>query len=323
LFVCSRKASSSCPDLALGFAFEPALDDPRRHNGVICDLVVVTALFGAVDSLQVYDDTSVTFEWSCMFAFMNRDAAEAIGVKQGVTSGALPMHSYWNIVVLEDEDMPFGSDPSENGRNSRAPKMLGHRAFRFARTMLYVDSKLKIMQYEKLLLFAEVFLIQAHAAWISPKHPKRLSAYSEAKCAHKLELVGDIALEQMSVYESNGFPPEPEHSGGPGLIEGEWHLRDLNRPESEMIGCEWFREFQHWGHRRDQLSFNYVVWSLFHNDTTVDALYRMQNPAFSYARYQPHKLLKHVAHAKWYQEKQKRNVSSEVCVAEATEENYF
>jgi hypothetical protein len=30
------------------------------------------------------------------------------------------------------------------------------------------------------------------------------------------------------------------------LTVSEWHLRDLPRPESEIIGCE-TREFQRWG----------------------------------------------------------------------------
>jgi hypothetical protein len=59
-----------------------------------------------------------------------------------------------------------------------------------------------------------------------------------------------------------------------------------------MIGCEWFREFQHWGHRHDELSFNYVVWSLFaKNGTTKRTTKRTTNgdvssdPAFLYATY--------------------------------------
>jgi hypothetical protein len=307
----ARRASSSCPDLAPGFVFEPALDDPRRHKGVFCDTVVVTALFGTVDSLQVYNDTSVHFNQTCLFAFLNKEASEAIGVSAGVPFGALPMYSFWNIVVLGDEDLPFGPAQSENSRNSRVPKMLGHRAFRFARKMFYVDSKLKILQLEILLLFADVNLIQENAAWVSPRHPKRLSAYTEAKCAQKLGLVGDIAVEQMALYKSKGFPSAPEQSGGPGLIEGEWHIRDLSRPESEMIGCEWFREYQHWGHRRDQLSFNYVAWSLFQNGTSDEAAWRKQNPPFVYTKYSTRGLLQNVAHAEWYMKS--RKVSSEVC----------
>jgi hypothetical protein len=78
---------------------------------------------------------------ACFFAFMNAEAANAIGIESGVSSGILlPMYSYWNIVILEDVQLPFGPHPSENHRNSLVPKMLGHRAFRFARVMLYVDS---------------------------------------------------------------------------------------------------------------------------------------------------------------------------------------
>jgi hypothetical protein len=50
-----------------------------------------------------------------------------------------------------------------------------------------------------------------------------------------------------------------------------------------MIGCEWIREFQYWGHRHDDLSFNYVVWSLFANGITNSVV--PSDPVFLYATY--------------------------------------
>jgi hypothetical protein len=301
LLGCSRKASSSCPELAPGFAFEPAMDDPRRIEGHMCDDAVgFTVLLGTNDSLQVPDDTSVPHGRTCWFAFMNAEAADAIGVKAGAPFGPLPMYSMWNIIVLDDAQLPFGPDPSENSRNSQALKMLGHRAFRIGRVMVYLDNKLKILSQGKLGEFVVANLISPRAAWVSPHHPQRLSAYTEAQCTPKLGLVDDRALEQMTMYRSKSFPSAPAQRGGPGLIEGEWHLRDLSRPESAMIGCEWFREFEYWGHRHDQLSFNYVVWSLFANATTNDAV--PSNPAFLYPTHNA---------ATWYSKS--HNSSSIIC----------
>ena len=66
-----------------------------------------------------------------------------------------------------------------------------------------------------------------------------------------------------------GMPPGVPGSVGPrtvapGLVEGEWHLRDLEAPEGEALGTGWYEEFLKWRHihRRDQLSFNYVAWKL-------------------------------------------------------------
>jgi hypothetical protein len=316
---CSRKASSSCPELATGFVFEPALDDPRGLNGLICDKVVITVLFGAADSLQVDNVTSAfSSVHTCGFAFLNAEAADAIGVKAGVPFGPLPMYSLWNIIVLDNAQLPFGPDPRENSRNSQAVKMLAHRAFRFARVMVYLDSQLKVLPQGKLgefvdadsqqpqvLLqgtlgeFVNTNLISRSAAWVSPHHTQRLSAYTEAQCRHNREPVGNRALEQMAIYKSKSFPSAPAQRGGPGLIEGEWHLRDLRRPESAMIGCEWFREFESWGHRHGQLSFNYAVWSLFTNATNNDAV--PSNPAFLYPTH----------NATWYMKSP--NSSSIIC----------
>jgi hypothetical protein len=85
----------------------------------------------------------------------------------------------------------------------------------------------------------------------------------------------------MTMYKAKGFPSASVEHGGPGLIEDEWHVRDLMRPESEIIGCEWFREFQYWGHPDDGLSFNYVMWSLFVNATSKGVV--PSDPAFVYA----------------------------------------
>jgi hypothetical protein len=278
---CSRKASASCPELVPAFAFKPALDDPRRLMGSKCDIVVVTTLFGT-DTLP--ETTIKPRGPSCQFAFVNQETANALGIEPHLAYDALPMHSMWNIVILDDAQLPFGPHPSENMRNSRAIKMLAHRGFRFANVMIYFDNQLGILKTEKVRDLVDANLVSRSAAWVSPHHPMRQSAYSEAQCAHdSIDLVGDKKLEQMAVYKSKGFPPAPAQYGGPGLIEGGWHLRNLRRLESDKIGCEWFREFQYWGHRHDELSFNYVVWSLFANGTANGVV--PSDPVFLYATY--------------------------------------
>jgi hypothetical protein len=217
---------------------------------------------------------------------VNREAAKSLGIKRRVAYDTLPYHSMWNIVILDDSQLPFGPDPSEYSRNSRAIKMLAHRGFRFAKTMLYIDSQqVGILKLENMGSFADDNLASRNAAWASPHHPLRQSVYSEAQCAahDSLDLVSNKTKvsEQMAMFKAKGFPSASVEHGGPGLIEGGWYLRDLRRPESEMIGCEWFREFQYWGHPQDELSFNYVVWSLFANATTDGVV--PSDPAFAYA----------------------------------------
>jgi hypothetical protein len=282
---CSREASSSCPELAPAFVFEPALDDPRRIGGSMCAGVMVTTLLGTNDTLPV---ASYPLHGRlCWFAFVNREAARALGIKKRrVAYDTLPYHSMWNIVVLDDAQLPFGPDSSEYSRNSRAIKMLAHRGFRFAKTMLYIDSQqVDILKLENMGGLVDENLASQNAAWASPHHPLRQSAYSESHCALKdsLDHVADKdrSLKQMAMYKAKGFPSASAEHGGPGLIEGGWHLRNLTRPESKIIGCKWFSEFEHWGHPDDELSFNYVVWSLFANGTSKDVV--PSDPAFIYA----------------------------------------
>jgi hypothetical protein len=296
---CSREASSSCPELVPAFTFRPALDDPRRLMGSKCDVVVVTTLFG----IETLPDTSPkTRGSSCRFAFVNQETANALGIEPRLAYDTLPMHSVWNIVILDDAQLPFGPDPKENSRNSRAIKMLAHRGFRFANVMLYFDNQLGILKTEKVRGLVDMNLLSRSAAWVSPHHPIRQSAYSEAQCAHdSIDHVEEKVLEQMASYKAKGFPSAPAQHGGPGLIDGGWHLRNLRRPESDMIGCEWFREFQYWNHCHDELSFNYVVWSLFANGTTNGVV--PSDPDFLYATY----------NESWYTDTEARQASPKIC----------
>jgi hypothetical protein len=122
--------------------------------------------------------------------------------------------------------------------------MLAHRGFRFARIMLYIDSQqVDILKLENMGSLADENLASQNAAWASPHHPLRQSAYSEAQCAahDSLDLVNDKAkvLEQMTLYKAKGFPLASAEHGGPGLMDGTWHLRNLRRP-NRIIGCAWF-----------------------------------------------------------------------------------
>jgi hypothetical protein len=112
---------------------EPALDDPKRLDGLVCEKVVVMTLFGTNTniSLQVFTRNGSSVR-SCFFAFLNQEAANAIGVEANVSSDSLllPMYSYWNIVVLDDDaQLTFGphlnEDSNHRNLNSLVLKMLG------------------------------------------------------------------------------------------------------------------------------------------------------------------------------------------------------
>jgi len=187
----------------------------------------------------------------------------------------------WDLVVLPTAMLPF----EDASLNSRVPKMLLHRLFGSAAYALYVDAKLRFKPHSLVKLWtfvSEQLAAQAATggnspfraapsnpapketpAWVSPKHPARKSMFEEARCVSKLGLGSPAAIQrQVDAYTAEGLPEGPLEAGGAGLIEGEWHLRDLGSVDQAIIGCGWLQEFMKRGHKRDQLSFNYVVWKL-------------------------------------------------------------
>lgn len=274
------RRDAACDAAVPAFRFNPALDAPSHNGGKRCTLVVVTALLGnAGDSLDAHDDQMqrlFDFERkiglsSCWFAFVDEGAAKRhLAVKRGLVSTHAPKRSdyggeihrfgVWTMVILSKEMMPFGD--SERGKNSRIPKMLGHRAFRAAKYMLYADAKLRFKNIENPWLLLHRGLVVPKASWVSPRHPYRSSAFEEAHCVHLLGLAPDAVLDQMRSYEEAGL------TSAVGLVEGEWHLRDLRDARSGRLGCDWFNEFVKWGHERDQISFPFVLWNIRRQEIT-------------------------------------------------------
>ena len=275
----NSSSKAKCNAMVPGFQFVPALDAPSRNEGKRCTFVVVTALLGDRDKLASYDAEMhrlQSFERkiamsSCWFAFVDAAAAEEhLRGKWRSTPKDAPqrmakgnaMHRFgiWNMIILQKEILPFGD--AEKGKNSRIPKMLGHLAFQNAHYMLYVDAKLRVKAIENpwLLLYNE--LVLPKVSWVSPKHPERSNVFEEARCVHLLGLATDNVLDQMRLYQKVGLPYSA------GLVEGEWHLRDLRDARSGQLGCEWFKEFVKWGHNRDQTSFPFALWNIQRQHTT-------------------------------------------------------
>ena len=264
-----------CSHLAPEFVFDPPLDDPSRHNGLGCDLVVVTSLFGSTrDTLHIiYQENLRAFEakyglHSCWFAFVDAASLRRLenqGKLVSQKNSDLMSFSAWSIVYVSPEMMPSSSTTSVLA--SRLPKMLGHRAFATAAYMLYLDAKLSIdegVDVWRLVLHN----VEKPAAWYSPRHSKRTSPYAEARCVHILGLASDEVVYQMRQYYQEGLPYTSSEDWGK-LIEGEWHLRNLHDSRSSEIGCKWYEEFEKWGQPRDQVSFNYVLWWLEQKHTNI------------------------------------------------------
>ena len=122
-------------------------------------------------------------------------------------------------------------------------------------------------------------------AWIAPVHPSRYTLSQEALCVYLLGLAPiNVIHEQIGLYHGEQYPmKERADSGGPGLLEGEWHFRDLRQPSATNIGNLWFSQFATWLkiHHRDQLSANYAIWK----SGALDSKARASNGTFMYADY--------------------------------------
>jgi hypothetical protein len=206
--------------------------------------------------------------YSCWIAFVDEEAAKQhLGDKfQEKSSCGMPnatRFGIWNMVVIPQDAFPF--PVNQTAKNSRVPKMLIHRAFNHADHLIYMDSKLVWKDYHDIWPHIMKYANEPNLGWVSPHHPSRHSVFEEARCVHIVGLANDEVIYQMRRYFQEGMPSG--HGEAPfGLIEGEWHYRNLKSRVSSKIGCDWFREFSSWNHRRDQLSFNYILWKNWKSD---------------------------------------------------------
>jgi len=86
------------------------------------------------------------------------------------------------------------------------------------------------------------------------KHTHRSCIYEEAvACIQMRKDSSEIINSQMMRYGKEGYPPVN------GLIAGRVIIRHHNNKKIISIMEDWWNEILN-GSRRDQLSFNYVMW---------------------------------------------------------------
>jgi len=121
------------------------------------------------------------------------------------------------------------------------------------------------------------------------KHFQRDCTYQEAEECIKLRKDSKLIIErQISRYKLEGFPRNA------GMVETNLLISKPNNRQAADIFNYWWKEIDN-GSRRDQLSFNYVIWKL---RTKYDIIfqYTSQSPRFdknnfSFSRHQKKKKL--------------------------------
>jgi hypothetical protein len=117
-----------------------------------------------------------------LVCLVNQEAAEVSGIKRRVACDPRRVSPTWNIVILVNAQLPF-VQTRQSINSSEPSSMLAHRAFCFARIMLYIDSQqVDILKLENMGSLADENWPQ-NAAWASPhsihcgsRHTVRLSA---------------------------------------------------------------------------------------------------------------------------------------------------
>ena len=285
-----RERDLQCLGAQLGpsLRIDPPVDAPSRL-GFRCTHAVVTALYGGYDALPAYprafylrlrrqEEERLDQSRSCWFAFTDPasvgaalSAAELARAEASATATTEAGQRWvrlgiWHVVIVPSAT--FSSDEHVDGVvRSRLPKMMAHCVLRHAGRMLYLDAKLMLPRPDHLWAMTAMRGSQVGGtpSWVAPVHPYRSTVRDELVCLHLSGLVSESAFEQLRAYRARGFPDRlGADAGGPGLSEGEWHARDLQSPEAAAIGSAWFAEYHKWSahNLRDQISFNFVVWSL-------------------------------------------------------------
>ena len=277
------------------FTFPTPLDDPKFHEGQRCLTVVASVILGGYDDFPFevpgawnYHGSKIGYASSsgmCWFLFLDWNSSQKIvplkyrnaSIEACPSCLSITEVRAWNVVVIPSEMMPLKTV----GRNSRLFKMLLHRAFTTAEILVYLDGNLQLGRHKEKVFkdslgrtssqiesrFME-FVNKSvspgpngvRPAWASPKHPDRCTPYQEGLTTCNGHLSGVPGIQQMHHYYADGFHTIPRYY--PYLLEGSWHVRDLKRVESSLVGCAWMAEYLRWDQPRDQLSFNYAMWKL-------------------------------------------------------------
>lgn len=116
---------------------------------------------------------------------------------------------------------------------------------------IWVDGNIKFMN--NLSEFCNYVLDDTHEIWIT-KHPQRDCIYEEANACKRLNKDSPkIINKQISTYRQKNLPVSY------GLVESNVILRK-NTDSVKYLMRQWFEEIKIHS-RRDQLSFNYVLWN--------------------------------------------------------------
>jgi hypothetical protein len=212
------------------------------------NLVVYTAIFGDYDELIEPKEKYDGCDFICFTDQKN--------LKSDI----------WQIKVIEKCDLP------PNIMN-RKYKMLPHLFFKEYKWSLYVDGNIAIIGNP-------LELVKKYSNknnMLIPKHFSRNCIYEEAK---ECVILGKATYKEIKIqiekYKKEGFPKNF------GLGENNIILRKHNNKKVIKMMNDWWKEFNSYKVKRDQLSLAYVLWKNNEEFNYMDESSRNENKYFKY-----------------------------------------
>lgn len=194
--------------------------------------VVYTAIIGDYDNLKDPEYVNSNFDYICFTD--NKDLKSDV----------------WDIRIIENLNL-------DNTRKARRYKILPHKYLSEYDYSLWVDAAFRIIgDLEK---YLNKYLRNGLLLGVS--HSKRNCIYEEAKACIGLEKDNESVINsQIKKYKDDNYPKNN------GLIESGVLFRKHNDTKVIKLMEEWYDEIIHHS-KRDQLSFDYVMWK---NDFEYD-----------------------------------------------------
>jgi hypothetical protein len=204
--------------------------------------VIYTAIVGKYDRLAEPTVLSPGFQYICF------------------TDNPRLQSKHWNIVQLPVTKL-------DSTRLARRVKILFHQYLPDADLSIWVDANLNIVSDFNQLLKS----FDTSGPLTTITHPHRQCIYEEAKACTRLKKdAPDIIKRQVAGYRNEGLPKNL------GLVNSALQIRRHNSPELQSFVEAWWGEVSTKS-RRDQLSFNYVLWK-----TPIEVNYVPQNKFFGH-----------------------------------------
>jgi hypothetical protein len=161
----------------------------------------------------------------------------------------------WQISLINKNDMVVENKlmPNDKAKTTKRIKLLPHVFLQDYDISIWIDSSLQFKREIDLDELVDGFLRSSSLMCVR-QHPYRRCIYQEAEAVVRLGLdTWESVIGVIGPYRREHFPRNF------GLAESNFILRKHNAPPLVKFSNEWWARVRDFS-RRDQLSFNYVLW---------------------------------------------------------------